>query len=101
MSDFSNSDLLRITLEAAVPVWVERLKREPFADLLKRSGELAQIVGEKGDVMQYGSKKRGETAKAFNALAEALAILSFMPGGVKFCGTHYQNEHPDNVPKEP
>lgn len=92
-----DSDLLRITLSAAVPLWVLRLRERPFAELLRRAPELGQVVAEKGDVVQFKGKKKGETAAAFNALAEGLAILSFMPGGVTFMEEHYENEHPENA----
>jgi len=88
--------LMLATLQVAVPLWAERLKHQRLADLLPRARELAQVVAEKGDVLQFKSKKRGETAKAFDALAEGLAILSFAPGGVRFSGVHFENAHPDS-----
>jgi hypothetical protein len=62
--------------------------------------ERARVCGEtivwKGDVLQFGSKKRGEAAKAFNALAEGLAALSFCEGGVTFLGLHFESTHPEH-----
>ena len=88
--------LLTTALECAVPLWVARLQLQPLDRLLARAPELANIIAEKGDVIQFRSKKRGETANAFNALAEAIAILSFSPGGVKFAGSHWENRHQDS-----
>jgi hypothetical protein len=95
------ASLLGMSLQMAVPLWAFELRARP-ADLLlaRASGELADIVASKGDVIQF--KVKGETAKAFNALAEGLAILSFCPGGVTFMGDHYEHSHPgfERFPEE-
>lgn len=76
-------------LEVAVPFWVVRWReRGPQSNWRERAQELSQVVAEKGDVLQYRSKK-GESANAFNALAEAVALLSFVPGGVRFNGLRW------------
>lgn len=95
MKEGPNQALLTGMLAVAIPMWVEQLKKRPFAELLARGGGLADIIATKGDVLQFGGGKKGETGAAFNALAEALAILSFFPGGVTFAGDHYENKHPD------
>lgn len=56
---------------------------------LPRREALAFYIGAHGDVLQFGGKK-GEAARAFNVLAEALALLSFSPGGVTFAGMHFE-----------
>lgn len=48
------------------------------------------MIAEHGDNILYRAKRRGDTAAAFNALAEAIAILAFAPGGVTFLGEHYE-----------
>jgi hypothetical protein len=90
-----NEHLLRMAISAAVYLWANKLRSVPLETLLKRASELSQIVAEKGDVLQFRGGRKGETAHAFNALAEGLAIMSFMPGGVTFLGDHYKNTHPD------
>jgi hypothetical protein len=85
------SDMLRSVLGCAVPLWVMDLKKLPWPEIEKIAHESAQIVAEKGDVLQFGSKKKDEAAAAFNALAKGLAALSFCPGGVTFLGDHYEN----------
>lgn len=87
------SDMLRSVLGCAVPLWVMDLKKLPWPEIEKIAKESAQIVAEKGDVLQFKSKKKGETAAAFNALAKGLAALSFCPGGVTFLGDHYESKH--------
>jgi hypothetical protein len=86
---------MAIALSAAVPLWVFEMSRVPLTTLIAQAPELSQVIAEKGDVAQFKSKKKGETAAAFNAIARALAVLSFMPGGVTFLGEHYENKHPD------
>ena len=82
-----NDDLLLISLEAAVPFWVMKWRVRPESERVARASQCAEIIGSKGDVLQYGGKG---CAEAFNALAEGLAILSFFPGGVKFAGHHWE-----------
>src|SRR4051812_29099235 len=94
MGDDANGALLCMMLSAAVPMWAHKLKTVPMSELIARGPMLADVIGSKGDIIQFRSKKKGETAEAFNRLAEALAIMSFFPGGVKFCGDHYEHNHP-------
>lgn len=82
--------LLSTTLALAVPLWIERLKPKPWSELAAKAQEAADVVASKGDIIQFKSKKKGETAAAFNALAEGLAILAFAPGGVRFLDLHFQ-----------
>jgi len=86
-------ELLSLALEASVYLWVSVLRMKSMAEVLDLARESAQVVAEKGDVILFRSKKKGETAAALNALARGLAALSFMPGGVTFLGVHYQNNH--------
>jgi len=86
--------LLRISLSAAVLLWIEELKKIPLSEVLRRGPACAQIVAEKGDRIMFKSRK-GETAHAFNRLAEGLAVMSFVPGGVKFLELHFEAQHPD------
>lgn len=83
------NDLLKLTLEVAVPLWIERYRGQSFERLKERAGECSQVIAEHGDDILYRGK---HTATAFNRLAEALAILSFPPGGVRFAGMFFQAE---------
>lgn len=87
-------------LMLAVPLWAMRCQRMPLNELIKKCGDISQVIGEKGDIILFKTKKEGESAKAFNRLAEGIAILSFVPGGVTFMGTHYENIHPDSEVSE-
>ena len=71
-------------------MWVMKVRDLPWEVRQNRAKECAQIIAEKGDVLQFGGGKRGEAGKAFNALAEGLASAAFSPGGVKFGGLHFE-----------
>lgn len=88
--------LLSIAVSAAVPLWIERLKEQPWSYVAERARCCAQVVAEKGDIIQYRSKKQGETANAFNHLAEGIACAAFAKGGVTFMGIHFEAIHPDH-----
>ena len=89
-----SQELLRMSLQVAVPLHAREMMRCPIDELVALGPDLAQVIAEKGDVIQFAGKKRGETAAAFNALAKALAIMSFWPGGVLFLGDRYEHRHP-------
>jgi len=44
------------------------------------------------------SRKKGDTARAFNALAKMIAALSFVPGGVTVFNTHYEATREKDAP---
>lgn len=89
------SDLLPTALAAAVPLWIERLRHTSFEDRQARAHEAADVVASKGDIIQFKGEKPGQTAEAFNRLAEGLACLAYSPGGVKFMGLHFEAKGED------
>lgn len=73
---------LYVALEAAVPLQAMELKArgsssERLAILAREAG---QLLAEKGDVLQFGSKRKGETAEIFNALARGIAAGVMLSG---------------------
>jgi hypothetical protein len=48
-----------------------------------------------GDDLFFRSRKKGETAKRFNQVAEIIAVLSFAPGGITIFGLHFESHMPD------
>ena len=82
--------LLSSTLSLAVPLWIERLRRCQWEYIQERAKACADFVAEHGDNLLFRSKKKGDSALAFNHLAEGLACLSFAPGGVKIFGGHWE-----------
>lgn len=87
----STEALLQASLAAAVPLWIEQVRDMAEKDRRAKGRELADILAYQGDVLLYRSKKKGETAKVFNALAEAMACLAFQPGGVTAFGLHFRS----------
>jgi hypothetical protein len=86
-----SESLLKMGLEVSVPLFIDRVRREYTEEQrFARARECAQIVASKGDVILHKSKTRGETADAYNALAEGLACAAFQPGGVTFLGMHFE-----------
>lgn len=89
----NNQSLLTTALSAAVPLWQLRYADRPLDDeMIEKAKEISQMIAEHGDNILFRSKKPGESAKAFNALAEGLAILSKVPGGVHLFGQHWEWE---------
>ena len=88
----TNVELLKLTLQAAVPLWIERLKHRPMVEIIARTRECGQVIAEKGDIIQFKSKKQGETANAFNHLAEGLACAAFALGSVTFLGMKFEHK---------
>ncbi|EFH84831.1 hypothetical protein [Ktedonobacter racemifer] len=85
------SSHLAIALSAAVPLRVLGLyeRQGPDENDLEAARQVGTLLASKGDVLLFGSQVRGETAKLFNHVAQALAILSFAPGGMTCFGQHF------------
>lgn len=75
---------LIIALDAAVPLHIEGMKDWSVDRRIGEARRVVDIVASQGDVLQFRSKKRGESAQAFNALARGMAVAAFQPGGVTF-----------------
>lgn len=95
MDEGPNQALLIGLLEVAVPEWQARLRQHSWDYLDHRRHDLATTIASRGDVVMYAGKRTGASAEAFNALAETLALLSFGPRGVTFCGRHWEARHPE------
>jgi hypothetical protein len=94
---------LSIALSAAVPLHILELQAKggPDADDFTKATAMSAVLGERGDVLLFGSKKKGEAAEIFNGLARALAVLSFVPGGVRLFGNHWETKIEKTVGKTP
>jgi hypothetical protein len=57
---------------------------------IPRNIAYSYYLGSHGDDLLFKSKKAGDTAKVFNILADGLARLSFVPGGVDIFGMHFE-----------
>lgn len=58
--------------------------------------EAQHILTDVGEGILYSTKKKGETAKAFNAVAKAIAIMSFLPGGITIFNQHWESRPEDS-----
>lgn len=68
---------------------------KPWTTLQKRTRHCQDVFEQSSEYILFRSKSPGESAAAFNALAEGVAILSFMPRGVTVFGLHFESQHPD------
>jgi hypothetical protein len=91
---FTSVFKLSIALSAAVPLWVLNIQGHGGVNNqdIQKSREFSHTLGEKGDVLLFGSKKKGEEADLFNRLAHSIAVLSFCPGGVTLFGQHWETQ---------
>ena len=86
------NEYLSIALSAAVPLRIMMMKEHggPTAEERASCVGIAQMLGEKGDVLLFGGGRPGEMADAFNAVARGIAILAFSFGGVTLFGQHWE-----------
>lgn len=92
------SGMLPEMMRMAVTLAIEQLKARggPSPDDMQKAQETSDKLGEHGDILLHGGGKPGETADLFNRTAHAIAVLSFVPGGVTLFGTTFEA----NPPKE-
>lgn len=97
MSCIDDNPALIIGLQAAVPLWIHQLGQyhHDTRDRIRArwAAQAVEDVAYRGDVLQYGSKRRGEAAAAFNSLARGLAAMAYQPGGVTAFGEHWCVNH--------
>jgi hypothetical protein len=89
-------DLLRISLQAAVALWIEQARDWTPERRVEEARAGAPAIAAHGDDLQFGGKHCAET---FNALARGLACCAYQPGGVTFLGDHWEVRFAEHVPK--
>ncbi len=80
-------------LAVAVPVRILRIlsRGGPTAADFKRVADYSDELG-RADVLLFGGRhKEGEIATFFNHVAEAMAVLSFCPGGIELFNLRYES----------
>lgn len=92
--------ILPDSLELAITLCVTELRQQPLGDLVHEfeatRSEVATLLGEKGDLLMYGSPKKGEVAEIFNRVARTIALMSIIvQGGITVFGRHFENPHPE------
>lgn len=85
--------ILKELLQTAVPLWTIRFKDLSWEDLKRIMRESEKVLEESGEFATFAQFKKGETAKAFNAIAKAIAALSFVPQGIDIFGLHFEARH--------
>jgi len=83
--------LLATALEVAVPLRMMELIRDggPVEADFARIARHAEDLIAHGDDLLFRNEKQHATATRFNQLADAIAVLSFAPGGITVCGAHF------------
>ena len=92
--DTNNGSFLRSMLQCAVPLHMVEIASWSFEDRQAAARECEAIIAHEGENTLFKSKKPGGTARGFNALARAIAILAYQPGGVTTFGDHYEAPFP-------
>ena len=91
-SEPSDIQVMTIMLQVAVPFHMLSLYERggiTRSDLLRAQAEMEE-VGQSTDSFLNGHARPGEAAALFNRIARAIAVLSYMPGGVPAFGQHYE-----------
>ena len=88
MPESSELSLLQIALSAAVPMRIAELRRRPLAEILDPEAlrSIQARLAEAREEVLYGGTSG---ASGFNALADAVARLAFLPGGIYILGMHF------------
>lgn len=90
LEKYGSNTTLVTCLQLAVPLWIMKLRSlMPDARFALLEGA-ADAIASRGDVLQFGGGKKGEAAELFNILARALAVMAYVPGGVRFAGNHWE-----------
>lgn len=83
------ADVMRLTLQTAVPLWLERRRGWDEERLAERARECSQVFAAEGDNLMFKSPKKG-AARVFNHLAEGMACaLLLADGGMEFLGVRW------------
>jgi hypothetical protein len=92
--------LMKTHLSAMVPFLIWELKAQggPTEQDYERVRDYATIFGAQGDQLLFQSKTRGQTADLMNKLVEAMAVMAFVPGGVKAFGLYF---NASGIPAQP
>lgn len=98
----SSQPALVAALSVAVPLLIAEYRAGPGGGPSGRDrarvSATAGLISGSSDGMLFRGDKPGHAMKVFNAVADALAVLAFCPGGVSFAGEHWA-AGPANEPK--
>lgn len=85
--------LISATVGTMVPLFVAELKKTggPLGSDWNRARAFAPVLPEQADTLMYGGKK-GEATKLMNEMCFAIAVLSFLPGGITIFNNRFENK---------
>ena len=88
MPESSKLRLLQATLSVAVPLRIAELRHKTLAEILDPDvlSTIQASLAEAREEVLYGGRCG---ASGFNALADAVARLAFLPGGIDVLGMHF------------
>jgi hypothetical protein len=94
--------LLAQTLALAVPLIMSEISQRggPTAEDYARVTSYVDDLTCHGDDLLYANRKPGETAHRFQQVAEAVAVLSFCPGGITVFGLHFEAGSSPEKPRQ-
>lgn len=86
----SLSDFLATT----VPLKIQEIEDQagPTLEDFVNLGPFAEILGSQGDVLLFGGGKPMLQHQIADQLARAVAIMSYIPGGVKLFGVTFETK---------
>jgi hypothetical protein len=90
-------------VEAFAPLEIIRFEEQggPFEDDFRRAREFGTLLGEKGDILLFGSGKASKTTGVAGHMAvemvHAVAVLAFCPGGITLFGFHFEGERKEEA----
>lgn len=78
-------------LSATVPLYMMELERAggPTPEQFAALSNFSQMLGERGDTLLFGGKS-GDAGALATELAHVVAVLSFVPGGIRIFGMHFE-----------
>lgn len=85
-------EFVKLFLDTSVSLRILALQEKggPTQEDFTRIQSYDQLLGERGNFLWMKSKKKGETAKVANAVADVIAVLSFAPGGLTLFDQHWE-----------
>jgi hypothetical protein len=83
-----SGDLLRISLQAAVPLWIEDMRDWSLERRGRAAASCSQAIDAYSTASIFGTDEL--RAKAFNKLALGIACGAYQPGGITFLGDHWE-----------
>lgn len=85
--------IAKMHLSAAVPLAIESLRKHGVTEHdIERAHEQLQTIRAQGGGHAVAFLDPGHTQKEMALLTDVLAVLSYVPGGVRFLGLHFTAE---------